>query len=174
MKFKNILNYEGIWAVGFFLIAGMFFINVAFDRPATQTYVFEDENGAVETYDFMPPKSYQKVWAADTITNTEKDTLLIPWIMASPYQYSYQFKVTKLTGFNNNNFKVVLDQANTTSSTMWMAIDSFTRSGADSTRRDWLIKGGDTWGARHRLRVIGASVNLTQYYVTANIKPPNQ
>ena len=168
------LNFKNMWAGGVLIAFACLFLTVAFDRPATETYVFEDENGATETYDFAPPKAYQKVWAVDTITNTEKDTLLIPWIMASPYQYSYQFKVTKLTGFNNNNFKVVLDQANTTASTMWMAIDSFTRSGADSVRRDWLIKGGDTWGARHRLRIIGASVNLTQYYVTANIKPPNQ
>lgn len=156
-----------------FAFAVLFFA-VAFDRPATQSYQFEDENGNVENLAFAPPKAFQKVWPVDTITNTEKDTLAIPWIMASPYQYSYQFWVTKLTGFNNNNFKVVLDQANTTASTQWMAIDSFTRTGADSTRRDWLIKGTNVYGARHRLRIIGASVNLTRYFVTANIKPPNQ
>lgn len=150
------------------------FFAVAFDRPATQTYLLEDENGKVIENYFAPPKSYQKVYAVDTITNTEKDTLTIPYILASPYQYSYQFKVTKLTGTANNNFKVVLDQANTSASTQWMAIDSFTRTGADSLRRDWLIKGANTWGARHRLRIIGAGTNTTQYYTTYNIKPPNQ
>ncbi len=168
------LNLNYTWA-GFVLMAfAALFLTVAFDRPATETYLFEDENGGITKYDFAPPKAYQKVYPVDTITNTEKDTLTLPWLLVSPYQYSYQFKVTKLTGFNNNNFKVVLDQANTSASTQWMAIDSFTRTGADSTRRDWLIKGANAWGARHRLRIIGASVNLTQYYVTANIKPPNQ
>lgn len=163
-----------IWG-GFVLMAfAALFLAVAFDRPASDTYVFEDENGVVAKYDFAPPKAYQKVYAVDTITNTEKDTLTIPFIMASPYQYSYQFKVTKLTGTANNNFKVVLDQANTSASTQWMAIDSFTRTGADSLRRDWLIKGTNVWGARHRLRIIGAGTNLTQYYTTYNIKPPNQ
>ena len=147
---------------------------IASDRPATETYVFEDENGAVIKYDFAPPKAYQKTFTADTLTNSEKDTLPIPWILASPYQYSYQFKVSKISGTASGSFKAILDQANTTGSTDWMPIDSFTRSGADSLRRDWLIKGANIWGARHRIRLVGANTAATKYWVTANIKPPNQ
>lgn len=163
-----------IWGGAVIAAFAVLFLAVAFDRPATETYVFEDENGAVTENYFTPPKAYQKVYPVDTLTNTEKDTLTIPFIMASPYQYSYQFLVTKLTGNANNNFKVVLDQANTSASTQWMAIDSFTRTGADSLRRDWLIKGANVWGARHRLRLIGAGTSSTRYFVTYNIKPPNQ
>lgn len=166
--------FKNIWAGAVFIAFAALFMALAFDRPASETYVFEDENGAVTSYDFAPPKAYQKTFTHDTLTNTEKDTLSIPWIMASPYQYSIQFKVAKISGTANNAFKAVLDQANTTGSTTWMAIDSFTRTGADSLRRDWLIKGTHTYGARLRLRLIGAGTAATQYDVSANIKPPNQ
>lgn len=170
---KN-LNFNKIWGGAVLFAFACLFVAFAFDRPASQTYVFEDENGAVSEFSYLPPKSYQKTFTHDTLTNTEKDTLVIPWILASPYQYSIQFKVAKISGNANNNFKAVLDQANTTGSTLWMAIDSFTRTGADSLRRDWLIKGTHTYGARLRLRLIGAGTSSTQYDVSVNIKPPNQ
>lgn len=170
---KNI-SFKNMWAGAVLIAFAALFTALAFDRPASQTYVFEDENGAVTENYFAPPKAYQKVFTHDTITNTEKDTLVVPWIMASPYQYSFQFKVAKISGTANNAFKAVLDQANTTSSTYWMAIDSFTRTGADSLRRDWLLKSTNTYGARLRLRLIGAGTAATKYDVSVNIKPPNQ
>lgn len=171
MKLKFFYMWAATVTVGFI---ALFAAASYSSETAESTVRLEDEPGVFNDYVYTPAnKPLQKVLAIDTITNTEKDTLAVPWVLASPYQYSYQFTVVKLTGFNNNNFKAVLDQANTTNSTRWMAVDSFIRSGADSTRRDWLLKSPDLWGAKHRIRIIGASVNLTRYTVEANIKPTN-
>ena len=111
-----------------------------------------------------------KVWDHDTLTTTENDTLNLGVTLRSPYQYSYQFKVLKISA--TPSLKLVLEQRNSMSNTDWMHMDSVSVSGADSTKRDFILRGTNTYGLQHRLLLLGTS-GVDQYDATALLKKTN-
>ena len=127
-----------IWGGAVILAIVALFVGMSFDKSATNTYVFEDENGVVHEYDFAPPKAYQKSFALDTLTGTTRDTVKIHWIMASPWQYEYYVKLRKLTGTPNTK---ILLQARTVTNGIWSPVDSVSCSGADSTKVHFRLRG---------------------------------
>lgn len=144
----------------------------AWNSKSENTYVIEDENGITHEYDFAPPKSYQKVFARDTMSSAGSTTVDIPWIMASPYQYQYYIRLRKISGTPNT--KIVLDEANSTGSTLWSPIDSVSCSGADSVKVHFRLRGTTVYGVRQRLRFVKTGTNTLQRDIILNIKPPNQ
>jgi len=148
------------------------FAAISFDRPASQKDALAvrfDENDKPEYYDFGTPKAIYKTWALDTITNTEKDTLSLPAILESQYQYSIQARVLRISG--TKNVKFVLDQTNATGSTVWMPVDSVSAASPDTLKTVFLMKGANVWGNKHRIRVVGTGTQSTSYQVTALYKP---
>lgn len=132
---------------------------------------YTDADGGNVTVFYTAPTGREdrivKTWTHDTLTTTEIDTLNLTNILASPYQYSYQMKIAKISG--TPSLKVVLDQKNVPANSDWIGIDSVAVSGADSTKTYWLIKGANTWGIQHRLRLVGTT-GVNQYDITANLK----
>lgn len=165
MKFK-FLKYGAFAAVLLAIVAAF-----SFNRTGGANLVVEDEFGNVKEY-FAPPKSYQRTYARDTMSAAGNTTVDIPWIMASPYQYNYYIRLRKLQ--HTPNVKVVLREANATGSTLWSPIDSFTMSGADSTKVHFRLRGTTVYGARHQLLFVKTGTTTVQRDIILNIKPPNQ
>ena len=142
----------------------------SFSHSSTSVQTFEHPDGqATVFYDPMGKEDQiYKVWAHDTLTTTENDTLNLGFTLASPYQYSYQFKVLKISA--TPSLKLVLEQRNSTSNSDWMHMDSVSVSGADSTKRDFILRGTNTYGLQHRLLLLGTS-GVNQYDATALLKP---
>ncbi len=160
-----------IWGGAVILAIVALFVGMSFDKSASNTYVFEDENGVVHEYDFAPPKAYQKSFALDTLTGTTRDTVKIPWIMASPWQYEYYVKLRKLTGTPNTK---ILLQARTVTNGIWSPVDSVSCSGADSTKVHFRLRGTTVYGAEHQLIFVRTGSHSLARNVQVNIKPPNQ
>ena len=133
-----------------------------FDMPDGQSTVVMGMDGRED--------QIYKVWTHDTLTTTENDTLALGFQLASPYQYSYQIKCEKISA--TPSLKVVLDQRNTMSNTDWLGVDSLSISGADSVRTYFAIKGANTWGLQHRLRLMGTT-GVNQYDISALLKKTN-
>lgn len=108
-----------------------------------------------------------KAWTLDTLTTTEKDTLSLGFNLASPYQFSYQIYCKKISG--TPSLKIVLDQRNSLSNTDWVGSDSLTISGADSIRTYFAIRGANTYGLQHRLRLVGTT-GVNRYRITGLLK----
>lgn len=108
-----------------------------------------------------------KTFTHDTLTTTEIDTLNLGYSLQSPYQYSYQMNIAKVSG--TPSLKVVLDTRNSFSNSDWMGIDSVSASGADSTKTYFLLTGDNTFGLQHRLRLVGTT-GVNQYDITALLK----
>lgn len=162
MKFNKI---QAIWAA--FCFAAFAAVFFAFSPSGTRTET--DADG--QTYNvFGKEDVITKAWTLDTLTTTEEDTLALGFLLASPYQYSYQIKCSKISG--TPSLKVVLDQRNSLSNTDWLGCDSLTISGADSTRQYFALKGANVWGLQHRLRLVGTS-GVNQYVVTGLLKKTN-
>ena len=161
--FKNF--GQGAW-IGLLLAfaVGAF---VAFDKPYTsfETSVLEDGVAS-----FAPSSgAVVKSWTADTITNAESDTLTLGEVLASPYQYSYQIRLGNISG--TRSIKFYLEQTSGTGSTRWMKVDSSVTSG--STINDYLMKGANTWGNKHRIVIIGAGTEVVTYKVDGWLKKTN-
>lgn len=141
----------------------------AFSGSETSVREFQHNDGhATVVYDFAGKESaIYKNWTVDTLTTTEKDTLALGFTLASPYQYCYQIYCKKLSG--TPNLKIVLDQRNTLGNTDWLGCDSLSISGADSIRTYFALKGANTWGIQHRLRLVGTT-GVNRYRITANLK----
>lgn len=141
----------------------------AFNATDEAVKVIEQPDGVL-TVKFDPKGREDviaKVFTHDTITTTQKDTLNLGYILASPYQYSYQLKIAKISG--TPSLKVVLDTRNSLSNTDWMAIDSISAAGADSTKTYFILTGANTYGLQHRLRIVGTT-GVNQYDFTALLK----
>lgn len=143
------------------------------ESNAGKTVTVVEDDGAVKEYLYAAaPKPYQKVFARDSISTAGNTTVDVPWIMASPYQYNYYVRLRKIGV--TPNIKVVLQEANSTGSTLWSPIDSFSCSGADSTKVHFRLRGTHVYGARHRLLFVKTGTTLVQRDIILNIKPPNQ
>lgn len=151
------------------LIAVLASIFAAFSPSGTNERHYTDSDGELTV--FSAPYGVEdvivKTFTHDTLTTTEIDTLNLGYILQSPYQYSYQMKVQKISG--TPSLKVVLDQRNNLGNSDWMGIDSVAISGADSTRTYFLMEGPYTYGIQHRLRLVGTS-GENQYDITALLK----
>jgi hypothetical protein len=143
----------------------------SFDRTSTANLEVTDENGNT-TEMYLAPKSYQKVFPRDSMSTAGNSTVDVPWILASPYQYQYYVRLKKIGV--TPNIKIVLQEANSTASTLWSPIDSVSCSGADSTKLHFRLRGTTTYGARHRLLFVKTGATVVQRDIILNIKPPNQ
>lgn len=162
MKFDKI---QAVWLA--IVIASIAVLFSAFDRSETVTTTSEDGQMTV-VYDPQGREDQiYKAWTVDTLTTTEKDTLALGYTMASPYQYCYQIYCKKLSG--TPNLKIVLDQRNSMGNTDWLGVDSISVSGADSVRTYFAIKGANTWGLQHRLRLVGTT-GVNRYRITGLLK----
>lgn len=146
MKFRNIL-YAFIAFIGV-MIAGAW--------------------GASEYGAGTPATLYQYAWTADTITNTENDTLALPVNLLSDYQYNYTLVKTNLSG--TTALKLYLQESNLTSGTTdWITVDSSVTTTTTLGR----IKNTDTYGVRHRLIVDGSGTQSSKYWLYAKLKKQN-
>lgn len=125
-----------------------------------------DENGNTTFLAAGAAKTLAKTYTLDTLTNAANDTLSVPWILESPYQYCYQFKVTNISG--TTSIKVYLEQRNYTASTEWTKVDSVSLAADPGSG---IMKGANTWGLGHRLIVDGAGTQSTSYRASALLKP---
>lgn len=164
---KRFLKYAIAPAVFAVILAAL-----AFNRNDSGVSVLTDaDGGTVYEYDYAPPKSYQKIFARDTITGTTQDTVRIPWIMASPFQYEYYVRLRKLSGTPNT--RVVLE-ARTVTNGIWSPVDSVSCSGADSVKVHFRLRGSIVYGSQHQLIFKRTGSHSLQRDIQINIKPPNQ
>lgn len=144
----------------------------AFDKPESTEFspvVAYDETGAKDISYAGTSGAVLKSWAKDTITNAANDTLTFPGVLASPYQYCYQVRLTNISG--TRSIKFYLEQVSASTSTRWMKVDSMVTSG--STINDYLMKGANTWGIKNRVIVDGAGTQSTAYQLDAIMKKTN-
>lgn len=121
------------------------------DVAPTEATQYTDEDGNVNTV-WYAGANQQKIFPLDTLTTAGTTTITVPWNMSSPYQYQYFFRLRKIGVVPN--IKVVLDERNAANSSIWSAIDSFSMSGADSTKLHFRLRGATTYGSFHRLRFV--------------------
>jgi len=106
--------------------------------------------------------------AADTITNTEVDTVPIPYVLDSKgysYDVSYHIVATQLSGTANLNVKHIVSNQNA-GNNWFITGDSVTHSGASSSR---LMRVNDVINARSGLRVVGTGAQSTRYQIYARL-----
>ena len=136
--------------------------------PKKSICVETDENGVEHFKEFIAGPQQQR-YALDTLTGTTTTTIVTPWVMASNYQYSYYFKMRKLTGPTAT--KIVLDASTSSSGGLWHPIDSVTMGGTDSLKMHFVLR-GTAYDARHRLRFVrtGGAGHVARN-IELNIKP---
>lgn len=161
-------KFQWIWGASVLVLIVVAFVNGVSGTKNTVRETYENDGVLRVEYDFAGREDViTKVWTHDTLTTTENDTLTLGYTLASPYQYSYQLKVAKISG--TPSLKVVLDNRNSLSNSDWVGVDSISISGADSTRTYFLINGANTWGLQHRLRLVGTT-GVNQYDITGLLK----
>jgi hypothetical protein len=174
---KNFIKNIGIGAkyglmIGFAVVA-LLIGSSAFSKPDVPfgtAVQYTDENGNTTTQMFAGVNQ-QKVLALDTITTAGTYTTDVPWNLSSPYQYSYTFKMRKIGV--TPNVKIVLDQRNCSNSSVWMAVDSVSMSGADSTKLNFRLQGPYTYGAKHRIRFVKTGNGAVARNIELNVKATN-
>lgn len=170
--------------VALLITLGSAFAFSAFDKPTTtQTALtdYVDENGNVITRDAygnivsgseaLAASNHQRIYALDTLTTAGTYTTVLPYNLSSAYQYQYFLKLRKIGV--TPNIKVVLDERNTSNSSLWSAIDSFSMSGADSTKLNFILRGTNTYGAAHRIRYVKTGNGKVARNLEVNIKGTN-
>lgn len=163
------MKFDKIYAQWFAFLA-VAALAIAFPSfRSSKTVVFDDPDGtSAVTYDPQGREDQiYKAWTLDTLTTTEADTLNLGYTLASPYQFSYQIKCIKISG--TPSLKVVLDQRNSLGNTDWIGSDSVSISGADSVRTYFALRGANTYGLQHRLRLVGTS-GINEYTITGLLK----
>lgn len=158
----NIRKIQAVWVSILIAVAASLF--AAFGTSSERT--FEDVDGQEITV-FGKDDAIYKAWTVDTLTTTEKDTLALGYQLASPYQFSYQIYCKKLSG--TPSLKIVLDQRNSMGNSDWVGSDSLTISGADSVRTYFALRGTNSYGLQHRLRLVGTT-GVNRYRITGLLK----
>lgn len=154
-----------------FAIVAMFAFAAWNNEKAEMVTLTDPDTGKVETFEFAAPRSYSKTFALDTLTGTTPDTITVPWIMASPFQYEIYMKLRKLTGTPNT--KMVLDSRTVTNG-IWSPIDSVTCGGADSVKVHFRLRSTVAYGTQYRVRFVRSGSHSLARNVQMTIKPPNQ
>lgn len=105
--------------------------------------------------------------SADTLTNTEKDTVTLPAKFKTNYIFMASCLTNKLSG--TQTVKMYLDEINTlTGTTGWRVIDSV--STADGTTV--AIRQSALYGLRYRLRMSStATTGVVRYVINVTAKP---
>ena len=167
---KNFLNKYQLHAIGIVAIIFLFAGISAFDylSPKKSVYIETDENGIEHINEMFAGMPQQKTFSLDTLTGTSTNTVSVPWTMASNYQYSYYFKLRKVTGPTNT--KVVVDAATAAASSLWHPIDSFTVGGADSLKMHFIFR-GTAYDAKHRIRFVRTGAGKLARNIEMTIKP---
>lgn len=157
-------------ALKFLSISGLLFMAVAlFSFNNTHTYAPDASGRHLATEDALgvnvaPPSKETTVlkgWNKDTITNAANDTLTVPSVYPSAYQYCTQIRLTNISG--TRSIKFYLEQVATPGSTRYMKVDSAITSG--STVNDYMMKGANLWGYKYRIIVDGSGTQSTAYQV---------
>lgn len=124
--------------------------------------------GTLPTWDLETSPGKQAVLydpAKDTITNAEKDTLLLPYTLLSRFTYLFSVERTQLSG--TANVKVYLDESNAqTGNTTWRTIDST----ATTTATLAFFDGDEVYGRRLRLRISGTGTQSSTYKLRGTLK----
>ena len=165
---KNKISFALI--LGIIALAAIAFSS--FDRTSVafeNAYIVEDEMGNSVTQFAPSSGAIVKSWALDTITNAEKDTLILGELLVSPYQHSYQIRMANISG--TRSIKFYLEQTSATASGRWMVVDSAITSGA--AINNYLIRNANTFGNRHRIIVTGTGTQLVSYKVDGWLKKTN-
>ncbi len=155
-----------------FVIASLALSFKGFDSPDKITVISETEDGSTIVSKEFAGVAQQKTYALDTLTTAGTYTTILPFNMASAYQYQYFLKLRKIGV--TPNIKVVLDEKNAATSSIWSAIDSFSMSGADSTKLNFRLRGSVAYGTRHRLRYVKTGNGAVARNVEIVIKPTAQ
>lgn len=102
--------------------------------------------------------------AADTITNTEADTITLTPNLFSYWKYNYTVLGTQLSG--TIDFDVTVQESNTTSGSEWytLATDSL------ATSAGTLQLTGNVAGLRHRVIITGVGTQSSTYQFRATLK----
>jgi len=103
-----------------------------------------------------------------TITNAGKDTLTLPYILASPYQYCFQIAMSNTSG--TRNVKFYLEQTAATGSTRYMKVDSAITTGSVPS---YMMRGTNVYGNKFRVLAIGAGTQVTKYRIDGLLKKTN-
>jgi hypothetical protein len=143
------------------LVASLFLFN-AETKPG-EILTAELQNRTATTYIYPSASGV----FADTITNTEADTILIPVSFASPFTYSWYFQGTSLSG--TMNIACVVQESNQTSpsATDWVTLASTTvNAGAPIGRQVASM----VYGARQRVIITGTGTQSTRYRFNARYK----
>ena len=104
---------------------------------------------------------YVYTFTPDTITNTERDTLLLPADFVSPWSYLYQIAIDSLSGTDTLSF-TVQESALKSGNTDWVNV----ATGAGSRGNPARITGALMYGRRQRIIVIGSGTQSTRYSIT--------
>ena len=136
--------------------------------PKKSVCIETDANDVEHVNEIFAGMPQQKTFSLDTLTGTSTNTVSVPWTMASNYQYSYYFKLRKVTGPTNT--KVVLDAATASASSLWHPIDSFTVGGADSLKMHFIFR-GTAYDAKHRIRFVRTGAGKLARNIEMTIKP---
>mgnify|MGYP007069478079 CR=1 FL=1 len=106
----------------------------------------------------------RRTYAADTITNAEKDTLAVLGTFLGAYRYNVQGFRTSLSG--THNVKIYLDgSALTSGNTDWFIMDSTTTTSATT-----FSMRGSADAIRFRIRVSGTGTQSSRYGITSIFK----
>jgi hypothetical protein len=171
MKNKILLMIAG-FAIVLSAVFALSFKQDKFQTTKEVVAVAEDETGKLHAILDYAGIAQQKTYALDTLTTAGTYTTLLPFNMASAYQYQYFLKLRKIGV--TPNIKVVLDEKNAATSSIWSAIDSFSMSGADSTKLNFRLRGTTAYGTRHRLRYVKTGNGAVARNVEIVIKPTAQ
>jgi len=120
------------------------------------------ENGTFGIADNFSTRTWN-----DTITNTESNTLTVPFALVSAWQYDVRTILTNVSG--TRSVKINLDESGSAAGSDWLSIDSVTVTGTSTgpTR----LAGGTLYGRRHRIRLTGTTGTMVvKYTVIANYK----
>lgn len=175
-------KFQYMWIAMLIAFASTFAFS-AFKPKSVHTELtnFVDETGAITTMDdhgnvytgdeAIAASNLQRIYTLDTLTTAGSYTTVLPYNLSSAYQYQYFLQMKKIGV--TPNVKVVLDERNTSNSTLWSAVDSFSMSGADSTKLNFRLRGSIVYGAAHRLRYVKTGNGAVSRKLEINIKGTN-
>ena len=101
-------------------------------------------------------------FTADTITNTEADTLLLPTDFVSPWSYAYHIVVDSLSGTDTLRF-TVQESVLRSGATDWVTVSTGAGSAFVSPVR---LSAALMYGRRQRLIITGSGTQSTRYTVS--------
>ena len=109
---------------------------------------------------------YQPV--ADTITDTEADTLSYTFPAYSSYEFAWNLEITTGISGTDSLTVVIEETASPSSSTAWKQVGSTVTLGATSTGNRISLHTGVLYGVKQRIIITGVGTQSTRYRVWAS------